>query len=99
MLKNDLLDLTLFFDLEWVPDAAGARRLLDLPEGMPEREAIEQLWKYSGASDENPRPFVKYLFSRVVSIAFLSRRMVERDGVHVAEFKLHSLPRLPLQER
>src|SRR5215204_4966591 len=99
MLKNDLLDLTLFFDLEWVPDAAGAQRLLGLPETISESEAISELWKYSGATDENPRPFVKYLFSRVVSIAFLSLRMVERDGVHVTEFKLHSLPRLPLQER
>ncbi len=96
MLKNDLLDLTLFFDLEWVPDAAGAKRLLGLPEAISEREAIDELWKYSGATVENPRPFVKYLFSRVVSIAFLSRRTLWRDGVKETEFKLHSLPRLPL---
>jgi 3'-5' exonuclease len=98
MLKNDLLDLTLFFDLEWVPDAAGAQRLLGLPETISEREAIVELWKYSGATAENPRPFVKYLFSRVVSIAFLSRRTLWRDGVKETEFKLHSLPKLPLTE-
>jgi len=97
MLKSDLLDLTLFFDLEWVPDAGAAVRLLGLPAGVSEREAIEALWKHSGATDENARPFVKYLFSRVVSIAFLSRKIVWRDGVRQVDFTLNSLPKLPLE--
>ena len=73
MLKNDLHDRTWFYDLEWIPDPRGAKRLLDLAEEMPDDEAINELWKHCGADDDNPRPFVKYLFSRVVSIAFLSR--------------------------
>ncbi len=99
MLKSDLHDCTLFFDLEWVPDADGARRVLGLPHGLTEREAIDALWKHTDKSGENPRPFVKYLFSRVVSIAFLSRKIVFRDGVSEPEFKLHSLPTLPLDDR
>ena len=99
MLKGDLHDCTLFFDLEWVPDAAGARRLFDMPDDTPEREAIEHLWKYTNPAGDNPRPFVKYLFSRIVSIAFLSRKLIFRDGVREPEFKLHSLPKLPLEER
>lgn len=99
MLKSELLELTLFFDLEWVPDAVAAKRLFDLPPETTEIEAIERLWtETKGFSEECPRPFVKYLFSRVVSIAFLSRRVVFRDGVRQIDFTLNSLPRLPLQD-
>jgi predicted PolB exonuclease-like 3'-5' exonuclease len=98
MLKSDLLDLTLFFDLEWVPDAEAAKRLHDLPAGTTEKAAIERLWsETSGFSEDCPRPFVKYLFSRVVSIAYLSRKVVWRDGVRQTEFTLNSLPKLPLE--
>jgi predicted PolB exonuclease-like 3'-5' exonuclease len=97
MLKNDPREITLFFDLEWVPDAQAAIKLYDLPPDTPEPEAIEHLWKNtSGYSDACPRPFVKYLFSRVVSIAFLSRKVVWVDGVKTVDFGLHSLPKLPV---
>ncbi|HEX2639983.1 MAG TPA: ribonuclease H-like domain-containing protein [Pyrinomonadaceae bacterium] len=96
MLKNDLHEKTWFYDLEWIPDPRGAKRLLDLAEEMPDHEAMDALWKHCGADDDNPRPFVKYLFSRVVSIAFLSRNIVFRDGSKTVEFQLYSLPKLPL---
>ncbi len=100
MLKSEIHETTLFFDLEWVPDAAGAIRCYDLPSETTELEAMERVWKEtSGYHEENcPRPFVKYLFSRVVSIAFLSRRVVYRNGERHIEFGLHSLPKLPVQE-
>src|SRR3982751_713352 len=99
MLKSELHDVTLFFDLEWVPDADAAWRLYDLPATATEAEAIERLWRETpGFSEECKRPFVKYLFSRVVAIAFLSRKVVWRDGVRQVEFGLHSLPRLPLAD-
>ncbi|HLA96760.1 MAG TPA: hypothetical protein VK612_13645 [Pyrinomonadaceae bacterium] len=100
MLKSEILDPVWFFDLEWVPDAAGAMRLYDLPPETTELEAIERIWKETkGYSEVDcPRPFVKYLFSRVVSIAFLSRRVACRDGERHIEFGLHSLPKLPLSE-
>jgi len=41
MLKNPIHELALFFDMEWVPDAAGARRLFDLPHDTPELEAMQ----------------------------------------------------------
>jgi len=98
MLKNDIHDPVWFFDLEWVPDAAGAMRLYDLPPETTELEAMEKLWRGTpGFSDENPRPFVKYVFSRVVSISFLSRRIAFREGERHVEFGLHSLPKLPLE--
>lgn len=100
MLKNEIHELTLFFDLEWVPDAAGAIRLFDLAPDTPELSAMERLWQDTPNYDaeKNPRPFVKYLFSRVVSIAFLSRRIVYKDGERHVDFGLHSLPTLPLNE-
>jgi predicted PolB exonuclease-like 3'-5' exonuclease len=99
MLKSPIHELALFFDLEWVPDAVGARRLFDLPEETTELEAMQSLWEHSPQydADKNPRPFLKYMFSRVVSIAFLSRKPIFRDGEPVIEFSLNSLPRLPLE--
>src|SRR5882757_1754618 len=90
MLKNPIPELVLFYDLEWVPDAAGAKRLFDLPDETTEIEAMQRLWENSPSYDaeKNPRPFLKYMFSRVVSIAFLSRRTVYRDGELVPEFSL-----------
>ena len=99
MLKSSIADLALFYDLEWVPDAVGAKRLFDLPDETTEIEAMQRLWEHSPQynAETNPRPFLKYMFSRVVSIAFLSRKSVYRDGEKVVEFSLNSLPKLPLE--
>lgn len=98
MLRSEILDPVWFFDLEWVPDAAGAMRLYGLPPETTELEAMERMWRETKGYDENecPRPFVKYAFSRVVSIAFLSRRVIYLDGVRKVEFGLHSLPKFPM---
>jgi 3'-5' exonuclease len=96
MLKRNIPERVWIFDMEWVPDAAAARRLYDMAEETTEREAIERLWKENGATDARPQPFLKYLFSRIVSIAFLSRRIVFRDGEQQVEFAMHSLPKLPV---
>jgi len=100
MLKNSIPELVLFFDLEWVPDAAGAVRLFDLPDETSELDAMRRLWERASDfhADNNPRPFLKYMFSRVVSIAFLSRREIYRDGEQQIEFRLNSFPELPIAE-
>src|SRR2546423_15379761 len=98
MLKNPIQQLALFFDIEWVPDAAGAKRLFNLPDETTELEDMKRLWEGSSQFDaeKNARPFIKYMFSRVVSIAFLSRRICfNGDRERVVEFGLHSLPKLP----
>src|SRR4026208_907815 len=97
MFKTEIPELVLFFDLEWVPDAVGAKRLFDLPEETTELEAMQAFWSRAGATEENPRPFVKYLYYRIVSIAFLSRKIVYRGGERMVEFSLNSLPKLPLE--
>lgn len=101
MLKSPIHELALFFDMEWVPDAAGAKRLFDLDDDTTEIDAMQRLWEHSPNYDaeKNPRPFLKYMFSRVVSIAFLSRKsFFNRDNERVVEFSLNSLPKLPLEE-
>lgn len=99
MLKNPIHELSLFFDMEWVPDADGARRLFDLKDDVSEGDAMQHLWEHSPAynAETNPRPFLKYMFSRVVSIAFLSRKTYfNRERERTVEFKLNSLPSLPV---
>jgi len=95
MLRRNIPERIWFFDMEWVPDAMAARRLFDLSDETSETAAIEELWKTYGATEETPRPFLKYLLSRIVSIAFVQRRTVFRDD-HEIEFSLYSIPRLPV---
>jgi len=100
MLKSDIHDPVWFFDLEWVPDATGAMRLFELPPHTTELEAMGKLWESTAGFDAEscPRPFVKYIHSRVVSVSFLSRRITYVEGERVVEFALHSLPKLPLDD-
>jgi 3'-5' exonuclease len=95
MLRGNIYDRVWFFDLEWVPDADAARILLDLPENISEADAFQALWRHGGATPEKPRPFLKYLYSRIVSIAFLTRYVYYEGSDSRIEFKLHSLPSLP----
>ena len=98
MLRSNIHDRVWFFDLEWVPDAEAAKILLDLPDDTPEAEAFQALWYHSGACDAKPRPFLKYLYSRIVSIAVLMR-CVRYDGPEARiEFHLRSLPKLPARK-
>jgi 3'-5' exonuclease len=77
-----------FFDIEWAPDPRVGRSLYSC-EGMTDREVIEKMWLECGATEEDPRPFVKTALCRILSIAFLSRNT--EDGK--PSFSLHSLPR------
>lgn len=95
MLRSNIHDRVWFFDLEWVPDAEAAKILLGLRDDVPESEAFEALWHYGGATPERPRPFLKYLYSRIVSIAFLTRYVTYDGPESHLEFALHSLPSLP----
>ena len=80
-----------FFDCEWVPDPAAGRLLYKLPAGTSDRDAVQEMWKRGGATEEDPRPFLKTTLCRVVSIAALMRKKVDpaqNDGESV---KLHLL--------
>jgi predicted PolB exonuclease-like 3'-5' exonuclease len=79
------------FDIEWIPDPDAARLLVDdIRPGATDLELLEALWKRGGADEENPRPYLKTVLCRIVSIAAVERR-VRGDGS--VGLNLVSLPR------
>ena len=61
------------FDCEWIPDPQAGRILHDLPAATPDRLAMEAMWAAGGATAEEPRPYLKTVLCRVVSIAAVRR--------------------------
>jgi predicted PolB exonuclease-like 3'-5' exonuclease len=87
------------FDLEWVPDCGSGRRAYDLPPEMPDAEVYETMWARGGATEQEPRPYLKTMLCRVVSVAAIVRKEHEDGRVTLV---LTSLPREddgPLDER
>lgn len=80
------------FDLEWIPDTSAGRALLGLSSATPELQVWEAMWKAAGATADNPRPFLKTIQSRIVSVAVVSRKLV---GTESATVRLTSLPKQP----
>ena len=79
------------FDAEWVPDPATGRRVLDLPVDLPDAVVLERMWAYGGATEADPRPYLKTVLCRVVSIAAVIRTVKGGDVHH----KLYALPEGP----
>jgi len=79
------------FDAEWVPDLPTGRRVLDLGPEVPDAEVLEAMWAYGGATPENPRPYLKTMLCRVVSIAAVIRTVRGDEVSH----RLFALPDRP----
>ena len=77
------------FDLEWVPDPASGRRAYRLGAEVTDLDVIAEMWKRGGADADNPRPFLKTVLCRIVSVAAVVRKQVNTQGVSLM---LHSLP-------
>lgn len=71
------------FDCEWVPDPQAGRILYDLPPATPDRQAVEAMWLAGGATEDDPQPFLKTVFCRVVSIAAVRRTRSHSGDVKV----------------
>jgi len=80
------------FDCEWVPDLQAGRILYHLPEELPSQEVLRIMWEQGGATPENPTPFLRTLFCRVVSIATVIRRTFKNGEV---QLYLQALPEDP----
>ena len=80
------------FDCEWVPDLQAGRLLHSLPEELPSQEVLRVMWDEGGATPENPTPFLRTLFCRVVSIAMVIRRTLKNGEVQLF---LQALPENP----
>jgi hypothetical protein len=77
------------FDAEWVPDPASGRRAYDLPREMPDEEVLARMWLEAGATPEDPRPYLKTILCRVVSVAAVVRKQVRPQQYSI---ELRSLP-------
>jgi 3'-5' exonuclease len=77
------------FDVEWVPDPDSGRRAYGLPPDLADEAVLEYMWKQGGATDADPRPYLKTVLCCVVSIAAVIRKQTGDGSVSL---KLHSLP-------
>ena len=80
------------FDAEWVPDPDAGRALYGCSDEMSDLEVMEEMWKEKGATEDNPRPFLKLSVSRLVSIAMVMRQRRPNGEVDLA---LRSQPGKP----
>jgi predicted PolB exonuclease-like 3'-5' exonuclease len=71
------------FDCEWVPDLQAGRLLYHLPDELPAGEVLRIMWEQGGATAENPTPFLRTLYCRVVSIATVIRRTLKNGEVQL----------------
>lgn len=65
---------------------------IDISEGK-DKVLLTKLYEISGATEDNPRPFLKYFLHRVVSVSGISRKQVAVDedhpfGIDLAFFSL-----------
>ena len=84
-----IADAVWAFD-EWVPDPVAGRLLYSLPESMPDWEVVQEMWRRHGAIPEEPRPYLKTILCRIVSIAAVIRRILPDKSVRL---QLISLPK------
>ena len=80
------------FDIEWVPDPTAGKLVYGLSDDLEDRSVMDHMWIMGGASEEEPRPFLKLVLCRIVSIAAVERRLREDRSVGLT---LVSLPRDP----
>lgn len=78
------------FDAEWAPDPEAGRRVLGLPDDMPDAEVVAAMWQAGGATDADPTPYLKTVLCRVVSISMVARQVGQGGKVSL---NLISLPR------
>ncbi|MFA5258007.1 MAG: hypothetical protein WC360_07650, partial [Opitutales bacterium] len=82
------------FDVEWVPDPLTGELLYGIEHNPPYsyEESFRAMWADAGATPEKPRPFVKTVLCRVVSICGVLRD-ASRKGP--PDLKLISMPSDP----
>ena len=91
-MTNNIPNEVWAFDCEWVPDIQAGKLLYHLPEESTTEEILERMWREGGATEENPQPFLRMIYCRLVSIVTVIRRT--RDDGSVSLF-LSTLPENP----
>src|SRR5512134_3594639 len=77
------------FDVEWVPDVESGRRTYGLPPNVDDETVLDEMWQRGGATEDNPRPYLKTVLCRVVSVAMVIRKRAQDGSVSLV---LQSLP-------
>lgn len=70
-IKNE----TWVFDCEWVPDPMVGRNLYNLEESLSDAEVIQKMREKGGATEEIPKPFLKLVLCKIVSISAVIRKV------------------------
>jgi predicted PolB exonuclease-like 3'-5' exonuclease len=78
------------YDAEWVPDPATGRRVYGLDPDMPDSDVVAHMFVEAGATEENPRPYLKTALCRIVSVAAVKRS----ESTGGSKIEIVSLPRL-----
>jgi predicted PolB exonuclease-like 3'-5' exonuclease len=74
MIKRLLHDEVWAFDAEWVPDPTTGRRTYDITAPLSDDEVIKEMWRQGGATEDEPRPYLKTVLCRIVSVSVVIRR-------------------------
>jgi predicted PolB exonuclease-like 3'-5' exonuclease len=89
------------FDCEWIPDVDTGRRVLGMSDGLigppSDAEVLDEMFRAGGATEENPRPYLKTVLCRIVSIAAVKRTETE-GAVTLSLVSLPSVAEGPLSE-
>lgn len=89
---KSIADKLFCFDVEWIPDPLTGELLYGVEDNPPfsYEESFRAMWAEAGATPEKPRPYVKTVLCRVVSIAGVFRDTTIHRGR--PELKLVTLP-------
>lgn len=78
------------FDAEWVPDPVSGRLAYGCDAALSDADVVSEMWRRGGATEDDPRPYLKTVLCRVVSVAAVVRKQ-QSDGT--VKLDLVSLPR------
>jgi len=87
-------DKIAIIDIETVPDVETIRRAYALPATVSDEDAVAHAYKAHGATPENPTPFLKAMFHRVVSVSVLYRTSQMLPGGRKVTLKFYTLPKI-----
>ena len=87
------------FDIEWVPDPVTGRRVHELPADMPDAAVVDHMFKMGGATEDDPRPFLKTVLCRIVSISVLARTATRSHPVRLELWSVPAVDEAALDER
>ncbi len=85
------VETTWVFDAEWVPDVPTGRRVYGLGAEVADADVLQRMWQEGKATEENPRPYLKTVLCRLVSVAAVIRTVKHGEVSH----KLFALPDHP----